>query len=405
MTSSGPSRTHTDSFLYVEDAAALRRVVERLADSDRFGLDTEFVGERTYLPQLELIQVANQHVCAVLDCRALGQLDPFFPVLFDRRIEKVLHAGQQDLELFFLLTQQVPTPIFDTQVAAAMVGYGAQPGYAALVERLLEITVEKTETLTDWTRRPLTHAQLSYAADDVRYLSAVHHRLRQRLTSLHRVNWATEEFRRLERTAAAGRVHPQEAYLRVRGRGTLSSKGLVILRELAAWREDEARQRNKPRGSVMKDELLVEVARRGPLTPGALRQLRGLYSRELERSATQIVAAVERALALPKSEWPAPTRHSNEATPTGLVELLQAVLRTRAEHASIAPSILATTADLEMLATRHGKPSAVDLPILQGWRRKIAGDHLLDLLEGRASVRVEPSTHRLHISDGHGKEQ
>ncbi|MBI4515822.1 MAG: ribonuclease D [Deltaproteobacteria bacterium] len=396
MPRSAPTRER--AFVFIEEIGALRELCKHLAESERLGVDTEFVGERTYLPQLELIQVATEQVCAVLDCRSLERLDPFLPLLFDKRIEKVFHAGQQDLELFFLLTQQVPAPLFDTQVAAAMVGYGAQPGYAPLVERLLGVTVEKTETLTDWTRRPLSAAQLAYAADDVRYLPQLHDQLRQRLHELQRTAWVSEEFRRLEQSAAAGRLSPREAHLRVRGRGALRGKALAILRELAAWREEEARQRNKPRGSLMKDDLLVELARRAPTTPAALRQLRGLYSRELERSGTAIVAAVERALALPKHEWPeSPQRHGHESAPTGLVELLQAVLRSCAEHAHIAPTLLATTGDLEQLAIRHGTPPALELPVLQGWRREIAGEQLLRLLNGQATVCVESETRRLRL--------
>lgn len=392
-----PAHSRPEPFVYVDDVAGLRNVVARLADSDRFGLDTEFVGERTYLPQLELIQVANEHTCAVLDCRAIGQLDAFFPLLADARIEKILHAGQQDLDLFFLLTQAITVPTFDTQVAAAMVGYGAQPGYAPLVERVLGVTVEKTETLTDWTRRPLTAAQLAYAADDVRHLLPLHDHLRQRLQQLDRTDWAREEFQRLERLAATGRLEPQDVYLRVRGRGSLRAKGLAILRELAAWREELARERNKPRSSIMKDELMVELARRAPATPAALRGIRALHSKELERSADQLVGAVERALARPKSEWPESPKHSTASAPTGLIELLQAVLRTRAEQAHIAPGLLATTADLELLATRHGSGDAAGLPILQGWRRKIAGDSLLQILDGRASIRFDPARQRLHV--------
>ncbi|HTO57334.1 MAG TPA: HRDC domain-containing protein, partial [Pseudomonadales bacterium] len=190
---------------------------------------------------------------------------------------------------------------------------------------------------------------------------------------------------------------PRDAYLRVRGRGSLRAKGLAILRELAAWREEEARQRNKPRGSVLKDELLVELARRAPATATALRSVRALHSRELERSAGPLLAAVQRALDLPKSEWPEPPKHATASAPTGLVELLQAVLRNRAEHAHIAPNLLATTADLEQLAAVHRHRDGAALPILQGWRRKLAGEQLLDVLEGRAGVRVDPSTHRLKI--------
>jgi ribonuclease D len=386
-------------FLYVDTPAALRDVVERLADCQRFGLDTEFVGERTFLPQLELIQVASDNVCALIDCRSIDRLDDFFALLGDARIEKVLHAGQQDLELFHGLARQDTVAVFDTQVAAAMVGLGAQVGYAPLVERLLGIALEKTETLTDWSHRPLTSAQLEYAADDVRHLLPLHARLRERLGELEREGWAAEEFLRLERSAAQGDVEPSEAYRRVRGRGTLRAKGLAILRELAAWREQEARRRNKPRGTILRDELLVELARRAPETPNSLRGLRALRSRELERSSDEIIAAVQRALALPRSAWPEPPRHGGATASTGLVEALQAILRLRAEQAHIAPTLVATTSDLERLAAHHHDPETNDFAVLQGWRRQIAGDDLLRFLGGRAAIRLDRSTHRLRIDD------
>jgi ribonuclease D len=384
------------SYRFIDTRPGLREVVAQLADAPCFGLDTEFVGERTYVPKLELMQVATEHLCAVIDCRAIGELDPFLALLGDRHIEKVLHAGQQDLELFYLLAGQITMPMFDTQVAAAMVGYGAQPGYAALVERVLGVTVEKTETLTDWSRRPLTAAQLAYAADDVRYLLALRAHLQQRLADLGRGTWASEEFKRLVAACAVARPEPSQAYLRVRGRGGLRPKQLAILRELAAWREEQARTRDKPRNSIMKDELLVELARRAPAAPEQLRGIRALHSRELERSSAELFAAVQRALALPKSAWPEPARHGSATAPTGVVELLQAVLRCCAEEAHIAPNLLATTADLEALATRDSARDG-ELPILEGWRRTLAGEDLLRVLDGRAGVRLDPRTRRLRV--------
>ncbi len=160
--------------VYVDDAASLRAVCKHLASVERFGLDTEFVGERTYVPQLELIQVATPVEVALIDCRAVPALEPFYELLWNPAIEKIVHAGQQDLELFNSLTGRVPTPVIDTQVASAMVGYGAQAGYAQLVERVLGVAVEKSETLTDWSHRPLTPAQIAYAVDDVRHLLPVY---------------------------------------------------------------------------------------------------------------------------------------------------------------------------------------------------------------------------------------
>jgi len=399
-------RAATDpGYTYVDDAATLRAVCERLAKTERFALDTEFVGERTYLPVLELIQVATPDETALIDCRAVPSLEPFFKVLADAKIEKVLHAGQQDLELFYSLTGRAPSPIIDTQVGAALAGYGAQVGYAQLVERLVDVAVEKTETLTDWSRRPLTKAQLAYAVDDVRHLLGVYEKLRAKLTGLERWEWLGEECRRLERSVRSLPVEPEEAWLRVRGRGTLRAKGLVVLRALAEWREQFARERNKPRASIARDEALVEIARKAPTTLEGLRGLRAVRSRELERHASEVVQRIARALETPREEWPQPAPPQSAAPSTGVVELLQAVLRLRAEEAGIAPSLLATHADLQVLVQHHANGDANDAPIMQGWRKSIAGSDLLALLEGRASVALDPATGAVRVTKRRGSDE
>ena len=398
MTSSAQIAGGAGRVAYVDGAAGLRSVCDHLAKAERVALDTEFVGERTYVPALELIQVATPGQTALIDCRAVPSLEPFFAVLANPQVEKVLHAGQQDLELFYSLTGRAPAPVTDTQLAAAMAGCGAQVGYAQLVERLLGVAVEKSETLTDWSRRPLTKAQLAYAVDDVRYLLALYDTLRARLIGLQRWEWLREECRRLEGSVRSLPVEPEDAWLRVRGRGTLRAKGLVVLRALAAWREEFARSRNKPRASVARDEVLVEIARKAPTTVEGVRGLRAVRSRELERHAGEVVQRIARALETPRDEWPQPAPPQPAAPSTGVVELLQAVLRLRAEEAGIAPSLLATHADLQVLVQRHGAGDANALPIMQGWRRAIAGGDLLALLEGRASVALDPASGAVRVS-------
>lgn len=404
MTPGARAATDAPRVTYVETADALREVCAHLATVPRFALDTEFVGERTYLPVLELIQVATETETALIDCRAVPSLDPFFAVLADEKVEKVLHAGQQDLELFYSLTGRAPAPITDTQVAAAMAGYGAQVGYAQVVERLVGVAVEKTETLTDWSRRPLTKAQLAYAVDDVRYLLPVYEGIRKKLVELQRWDWLREECRRMERAVRSLPVEPPDAHLRVRGRGSLRAKGLVVLRALAAWREEMARDRNKPRSSVARDEALVEIARKAPTTVDGLRGLRAVRSRELDRHAEDVVRRVAEALETPKDQWPQPAPVQHTSPSTGVVELLQAVLRLRAEEASIAPSLLATSADLQVLVQRHAAGEGGDVPIMQGWRKRIAGDDLLAILEGRASVALDPGSGAMRVTrlDGAG---
>lgn len=405
----GPSATASPSgFVYVDSATRLTTICEHLSTVERFGLDTEFVGERTYVPQLELIQVATPTECALIDCQAVSDLGPFFEVVCNPQIEKVLHAGQQDLEIFFTLSGKVPTPIFDVQVAAAMAGLGAQCGYAQVADRLLGVTIDKTETLTDWSHRPLTRAQLEYASDDVRYLLPVYEELKRRLTQLGRWKWLQEEFRSVVQSIRSEPVVPERAYLRVRGRGSLRGRGLAVLRELAAWREDMARERDKPRGTIVRDEALVEIARKAPTTVAALRGLRAVRSRELDRNAEDVVARVVHALSLPKEQWPEAPPSPGPAPSTGVVELLQAVVRARADDAHIASSLLATHADLQELTQRHMMGGAKDLPIMQGWRRRIAGNDLCALLDGRATVQIDATHGRIKLRpverDGEGEE-
>lgn len=384
--------------VYVDNAEALTNVCEHLATTRRFALDTEFVGERTYYPKLELIQVASREQVALIDCRAVEDLGPFFEVLANRRIQKILHAAQQDVELFESLTGELPRPVIDTQVASALAGYGAQVGYAQLAERILGVTLEKSETLSDWSRRPLSKAQLAYAVDDVRYLLPLYEDLRARLTELERWDWLKEECAGIETVSRGLTVAPEEAYLRVRGRGSLRPRALAVLRELAAWRESAARERNKPRVSIARDEALVEIARRSPTSVSSLRGLRAVRSREVERHAAEVVDRVNAALAGPREEWPQPPPVQGPTPAPGVVELLQAVVREQADEHSIAASILATQAELQQLASRHLQGNGVeDLRLMHGWRRALVGGDLLAVLEGTASVSVDPSTQRLRI--------
>lgn len=398
MAGGGRKAAYDLAVTYVDSDAALKRVCAHLTAAPRFALDTEFVGERTYVPALELIQVATADAVALIDCRAVESLAPFFAVLRDARVEKVFHAGQQDLDLFHSLTGVAPAPIFDTQVAAALAGHGAQVGYAQLVERLLGVTVDKSETLTDWSRRPLTKAQLAYAVDDVRYLLPACDALAAQLAELGRWEWAVEECRRLERTVRSIPMEPADAWLRVRGRGSLRARGLVVLKALAEWREEIARTRNKPRASIVRDEALVEIARKAPTTVDALRGLRAVHSRDLDRHAGDVVQRIAAALDTPKESWPQPPPPPAATPSTGVVELLQAVLRLRAEETGIAPSLLATNADLQLLVQRHAAGAAAELPIMQGWRHGIAGGALMALLEGRAAVSLDPATGAVRVT-------
>jgi ribonuclease D len=390
--------------LYVTDQPALESLCHELRHSARLALDTEFVGEETFIPRLELIQVATATTAAVIDfpaVQASGSLDVLWELICDVKIEKIVHAGRQDLDLFAIHTGQIPKPFFDTQIAAAMVGYGAQVAYANLVHRLQGLKLAKAHTFTNWSARPLSDDQIAYALEDVEFLLSIHTHLQDRLRTLGRSEWITEEFARLETAIGEKSREPQERYQRIRGWDTLKPKGAAVLRELAVWREVEARRRNVPRGRVMRDEVLLQLARHPPRSLKEFKGLRGVHSSEVERHGEQLLAIMTTALALPPSVWPkVPCERKPDPDSTGIVELLQAVLRARAAEKGIAPTMVATSADLQTLVEAKHDRTALDLPILRGWRRQLAGDLLLDVLDGAVTITVDRTSGALRMTQG-----
>ena len=389
---------------YVTDQSALEALCLVLRQSPRLALDTEFVGEDTFIPRLELIQVATASTAAVIDfpaVQASGSLDVFWELVCDPKIEKIVHAGRQDLDLFATHAGQIPKPFFDTQIAAAMVGYGAQVAYANLVQRLHGTKLEKAHTFTNWSARPLSDDQIAYALEDVEFLLPIHTHLQDRLSSLGRLEWVSEEFARLESAVGEKSREPQERYQRIRGWDTLKPKGAVVLRELAAWREAEARRRNVPRGRVMRDEVLLQLARHPPKSVHELRGLRGVHSSEVDRHGEQLLATITSALALPSSAWPeVPRERKPDPESTGIVELLQAVLKARAAEQGIAPTMLATSSDLQTLVEARQNRATLDVPILRGWRRQLVGDLLLQVLDGEITITVDRTSGALRMMPG-----
>lgn len=387
---------------YVTDQRALESLCHTLRQSPRLALDTEFVGEDTFIPRLELIQVATAATAAVIDfpaVQASGSLDVFWELICDAKIEKIVHAGRQDLDLFAIHAGQIPKPFFDTQIAAAMVGYGAQVAYANLVQRLHGKKLAKAHTFTNWSARPLSDDQIAYALEDVEFLLSIHTHLQDRLSTLGRLEWVSEEFARLETAVGEKSREPQERYQRIRGWDTLKPKGAAVLRELAAWREAEARRRNVPRGRVMRDEVLLQLARHPPKSVNELRGLRGVHSSEVDRQGEQLLATITSALALPPSAWPeVPRERKPDPESTGIVELLQAVLKARAAEEGIAPTMLATSADLQTLVEAKQSRTALDVPILRGWRRQLAGDLLLQVLDGAVTITVDRTSGALRMT-------
>ena len=387
---------------YVTDPSALETLCLTLKQSSRLALDTEFVGEDTFVPRLELIQVATATTAAVIDfpaVQAKGSLDAFWELICDNKIEKIVHAGRQDLDLFATHAGQIPKPFFDTQIAAAMVGYGAQVAYANLVQRLHGTKLAKAHTFTNWSARPLSDDQIAYALEDVEFLLSIHTHLQDRLHSLGRLEWVGEEFARLETAVGEKSREPQERYQRIRGWDTLKAKGAAVLRELAAWREAEARRRNVPRGRVMRDEVLLQLARHPPKSVSELRGLRGVHSSEVDRHGEHLLGTITSALALPPTAWPeVPRERKPDPESTGIVELLQAVLKARAAEEGIAPTMLATSSDLQTLVDAKQNRATIDVPILRGWRRQLAGDLLLKVLDGAVTITVDRTSGALKMA-------
>ena len=385
--------------LYIQKKEDLETFCTHLCDQVSIGLDTEFIGEESYEPQLELIQILAGNLTAILDVQALPSLTPLHSILTDTRILKIVHAGRQDIELLHGQMGELPTPIFDTQIAAAMMGYGAQIGYAALVQRVTGIKLDKSHTLTNWDRRPLSQEELTYAAEDVAFLFTLYEHFREGLGKLNRLSWVEEECARFLPKPTDVSRDPRQRFLRVRGWGNLKPKGVVVLRELAAWREEEARTRNRPRGRILRDDLLLELSRRQPSTIHELGALRGVPKGLVERCGKKILQVIQIGQAVPKKDYPIiPKPIPAEPEQAGRSDLLQAALKACAHRAAIAPTLIATSADLQALVDAKGNFDELSIPLLTGWRRQIAGEHLLHVLSGQVAIRLHPQKGSIQIS-------
>lgn len=381
-------RTSDTAHVLVDAPDALDALTAAAKGTARIGLDTEFMREKTYRAQLCLVQVSAGDDIFIIDPLKVDSA-PVAALVADPDVEVLLHAARQDLELFNDLYGVVPTNVFDVQAAAGFAGYGASLSYGRLVEATLGVTLEKGESYTDWCRRPLTIKQLKYAGDDVRYLGAIADRLKDELDAGGRLKWALGEMETFEAPESYA-FEPSVAWLRVKGRGTLNGRQLAVLRELAAWREEEASRRDIPRGWVVKDPTLIELARRSPTTTNALRDIRGLNSKEAERSGRSIVAAVERGRNTEAIKTAKPASRSAQERARMLSGLTDAVIRSRCEAAEVATELVVTRSEVEglLLDMFSGSLDESRHRVLQGWRRDLVGDAILGLAAGKIAVRV-----------------
>ncbi len=370
----------------ISDSTALAALCERLHSEAFVTVDTEFMRERTYWSELCVVQLAGDAEVAVIDAQAPGlDLAPLGALLADPAVVKVFHAARQDIEIFVQLFDATPTPLFDTQIAAMVAGFGDQVGYDSLVSGLAGGHIDKAHRFSDWSRRPLSDAQVAYAAADVTWLRPVYRRLREKLEREGRLAWVAEELAELA-DPATYRADPERMWERLRPR-TSNRRLLGVLRAIAAWREVQAQRSNVPRGRILKDEMLLEIAATAPETAEALGHVRGMTRGFAEgRMGASLLAAIAEARALPDAALPeAPGGRDGPRPSPALVSLLKVLLAANCERYDVAPRLVASSEDIDRLAVEE----TPDVPALHGWRAEIFGADAAALKAGRIALGVE----------------
>ena len=380
-----PRRPEYPAPLLVTDTETLAALCGRLRTEPFVTVDTEFMRERTYYPELCVVQLGGEHENAVIDAVAAGlDLAPLAALMADEAVLKVFHAARQDIEIFLELFGTVPRPMFDTQVAAMVAGFGDQVGYDALVGALTGGQIDKAHRFSDWSARPLSPAQVTYAAADVTHLHTAYLRLRERLEREGRSGWVLEEMEVLARPETY-RADPEAMWERLRPR-TANRRMLGVLRAVAAWREREAQRVNIPRQRLLRDESLLEVAATAPVTAEALARCRGITRGFAEgKSGQSLLAAIAAAVALPEDALPDAPRGRDGPRPSpALVSLLKVLLAAKCEEHDVAPKLVASSDDIDRLSVEDDP----DVPALSGWRRVVFGEDALALKGGRGALGV-----------------
>jgi ribonuclease D len=380
-----PTSLKTAAMTPITTTDALAGACDRLSKHSFVTVDTEFLRESTYYPLLCVAQMASPEEAVVVDALAKGiDLTPFYELMANERVLKIFHAARQDIEIVWHQAQRIPHPIFDTQVAAMVLGYGDSISYDQLVQRVTGDNLDKSHRFTDWSRRPLSAAQLVYAISDVTHLRDVYLVLAADLERRGRTDWVFEEMAVLT-SPQTYRADPETAWERLKTR-VRKPKELAVLVEVAAWREREAQSRDVPRGRVLKDEALGDIATHAPTTAERLASLRSL-PRGFERSkwGQEILDAVQRGLVRDPSTLPPFDRPRTSANVTATVELLKVLLRMTSEQHGVAAKVIATVDDLERLAA----DDRADIPALKGWRGELFGEQAIALKHGHIALAVD----------------
>ena len=368
----------------IESEGALIEVCDSFKGSTWLAIDTEFEREKTFYPELCLLQVANDNIVAIVDPLQIDNLQPMFDLLYDPSITKVFHAARQDLEIFCNLQKTIPGPLFDTQIAAPLLGYDEQMGYANLVNKMLGVELSKAHTRTDWKQRPLQVAQLQYAADDVIYLGQIYKLLVSKLEEHGRLDWLLDGFSILLDTKLY-EPDPETVWRKIRAAKKLKGTKLCALQHLATWRELKAREQNRPRNWLMRDDVLVDLAQLQPKNLSDLGRIKAMSEGMLNRHGQEILKIIEEAkqhepMSLSKSQ----SRKALNIQEEAMVDAMMAIVRLTAFNKSLHPNILASRKELEKFVC-----SDADSLLYKGWRQQLIGNDLAAFLRGEISFQIE----------------
>lgn len=372
------------NYITVTSQQELEQCCNALAGSSFLAIDTEFLREKTYYSKLALIQVANESLTYIIDPIAIENLDIFFELINNTAITKVLHSASQDYEIFYNLQGELPKPIFDTQVAASLLGYGEQIGYANLVKNLLDIEVDKSQTRTDWTRRPLNAKQLDYAASDVIYLAQIYPIMQNKLEELGRTEWLNDDFKQLTERSRY-QVDQRTMWKKIKSANRLPAKKLSIVQELADWRETQAIKRNIPRKRAMSDDVIVDIANQQPKTITELKEIRQINPRLSDKDMEQLLNCIHTGLSKPEAEWPRFARkHKANTEESAIIEILSAIIQLKAAENNISPAFICNKKDLVNLVA--GETESI---LYQGWRNVLVGETLKRFLAGELRLHIQ----------------
>ena len=378
------SYIYTGAYVFevIDTTENLQVFIQKISTASWIAIDTEFLREKTYFAKLCLIQVEADGHRACIDPLKIEDMSDFYEVLHNPDIVKVLHAAHQDMEVLLQLTGKVPAPIFDTQVAASVLGIGDQMGYARLVEDMLGVSLSKTQSRTDWSKRPLKSAQLEYAIDDVRYLAQIYPQMLEKLESQSRLHWLEKDFAKATNPMTYA-VNADTRWMKVRGNQVLNRHQLAILRELAAWREERAEQADRPRKWIVSDEILLDLSRQQPYTLEEIAEIRGI-SPDRNNNHETWLELIKKGQNTPESEWPElPRSKKPSSAQNALIDLLMLVIQIQAKKHKITPAVIATRKQIASMV-QAGKSELSD-----DWRGALVNDEIARVISGEMLIGVQ----------------